>query len=80
MATFYLYFAQTSNGAFSLNHRFYSWIMRIVQKEIHDFMKKIQRNGGSIYEVHESIRIIYEFCADPHKKATVSTAVSPLSQ
>ncbi len=54
--------------------------MRIVQKEIHDFMKKIQRNGGSIYEVHESIRIIYEFCADPHKKATVSTAVSPLSQ
>lgn len=38
-------------------------------------MKKIQRNGGSIYEVHEWIRIIYEFCDDPHKKATVSTAV-----
>ncbi len=42
-------------------------------------MKKIQRNGESIYEVHEWIRIIYEFYADP-KKATVSTAVSPLSQ
>ena len=42
-------------------------------------MKKIQRNGGSIYEVHEWIRIIYEFCDDLHKKVTVSTAVSPLS-
>ena len=31
-------------------------------------MKKIQRNGESIYEVHEWIRIIYEFYANPQKK------------
>ena len=31
-------------------------------------MKKIQRNGESIYEVHEWIRIIYEFYANSQKK------------
>ena len=42
-------------------------------------MKKIQRNGESIYEVHEWIRIIYEFYADQKKSHCIYSGQSAVT-
>ena len=43
-------------------------------------MKKIQRNGGSIYEVHGWIWIIYEFSAFIAESGIGSTVISAIIQ